>query len=640
VHPLTPNSNEIVNIYSDISDLFYNYLEEKFGDKNIETIFNRRITKIKNSTQQNVDPTKPCSTLTSLEDIFCHLHEFFKNEEYNRYIKTVIYSYTDIKNKQFNKRGRPASLEGGKNVKEKFSEEELFQLYTSVQTYIKTTEFISMQQEMVELYAQMAAIDQMPIPPENYQESINALRKEYNKTREVLISNLAVQYTERSGDKYAKTLQEIRIISEKIPKNFDVASNILNVISSSLKTPEKIAKQKIEKEESESKKIADDVRRLESGKLTTKDKTLVGKFMNLIAKMGLLLTKSITRTKNGNEWDHNVNRASSEPTTLKVEVDSLLYVADIAGGSISNKDIDTILINHYIPQEPNYNYASYLYKRGEELEQNLNCRSDKKYIINNAAAIGSLKKYAFCPYTSIIDGMSTCSWKTAKTDGIEYGNMDFKITGNDDNSLYYNGFLNIPDDNNYDGNYPTIIDVGFNVNFPGFERVEGKKRVNMKNVDVLDAAVVLRNTLLTILLSIPDLDYENVWDDIYNRLEEDVNDPLDATNTKQIKIYALIYREILFKGVGDLFQEINAVAKYGGYTTKYICDQDIYSYPQDGNQTRCFLANDRPSGTRFVYMLLNGQENEINKKAFGGYYATSGEKDVLVKRSENANICK
>ena len=180
------------------------------------------------------------------------------------------------------------------------------------------------------------------------------------------------------------------------------------------------------------------------------------------------------------------------------------------------------------------------------------------------------------------------------------------------------------------------------MNFPGLERVEGKKRVNMKNVDVLDAAVVLRNTLLTILLSIPDLDYENVWDDIYNRLEDDVNDPLDATNTKQIKIYALIYREILFKGVGDLFQEINAVAKYGGYTMQnYTCDSDIYSYREnDGNQIRCFLANDRPSGTRFVYMLLNGQENEINQKAFGGYYATSGEKDVLVKRSENANICK
>ena len=51
-----------------------------------------------------------------------------------------------------------------------------------------------------------------------------------------------------------------------------------------------------------------------------------------------------------------------------------------------------------------------------------------------------------------------------------------------------------------------------------------------------------------------------------------------------------------------------------------------------------FLANDRPSGTRFIYMLLNGAEDEINFKAFGGYY--SKEKEVLTKRSDNTNICK
>jgi len=728
---LVPNSKDIIQIYSDISDLFCMYFESINSIKNRRNstdsrrsrntnYINKRFRKINTIDMQ-------INKISELDFLMKELHKFFKNEEYKSYIKTVLYSYTIItitntgkrktdiflqqttsdnvnndnkkrrkvflknsrkimrtgsdpekkretysnrdksnisrkimrtgsdhekKRKTYSNRSKHISgksLYHGGIMKEKLSENDSIQLTENIKIYIETPEFKNEKQIMIDSYKRMITIDNnmsnsVEENKEELRNGLNFMNSElnknriiYNEMRMTMITNLTEKYKLYNADKYARTLHQMRIISEKIPKNFDVESDISKVIDSSLKTPEKIAKQKREKDEAKMKQIADDILALESGKLTTEDKTLVSKFMRLIARMGLILTNTVTRSKNNNnEWDHKLNPIAGTPDpTLEMEIHSLLKIANFQNieSLIKNKDIDTVLINHYIDK--------YEYKTGEQLEENLNCRSDKKYIINNAAPVGSLKKYAFCPYTSIIDGMSACSWKTAKIDGIEYGDMDFKITDslNNESSLYYNGFLNIiPNDNNYDGNYPTIVDVGFNVNFPRFGRVEGKKQVNMKNVDVLDAAVVLRNTLLTILLSIPNLNYDNVWGDIYNRLEEYINDPLDATNTKQIKIYALIYREILFKGVGDLFQEINAVAKHGGYTT-YFCDQDIYEYPKNGNEIRCFLANDRPSGTRFIYMLLNGKPEQINTKAFGGYYGVSGEKDVLVKHSSNKKIC-
>ena len=106
-----------------------------------------------------------------------------------------------------------------------------------------------------------------------------------------------------------------------------------------------------------------------------------------------------------------------------------------------------------------------------------------------------------------------------------------------------------------------------------------------------------------------------------------------------MKICSLYSLEILFKGTGDLFQEINCVSKFGGYTMKnYKIDSNILSMnTNNGEQFRLFAANDRPSGTRFIFMLLNGNPNEINTKAMGGYY--SKEKLLIVKHPQNTKNC-
>jgi hypothetical protein len=194
------------------------------------------------------------------------------------------------------------------------------------------------------------------------------------------------------------------------------------------------------------------------------------------------------------------------------------------------------------------------------------------------------------------------------------------------------------------------VSINIVVNCPGFGQIIGvKPLINVSAADDLEASVVLKKTLLAIL-SIPNIQLQNIFTFIEQNFQSAVPDlsimPDPTTGQMPlITIFNLIYREILFKGVGDLFQEINSVAKFGGYTMQdfgpnnkqnYFCTDNRLSYNASGDQTRCFLANDRPSGTRFIYMLLNGREDQINNKAFGGYY--SKEREVLAKRS-NYNIC-
>jgi hypothetical protein len=81
------------------------------------------------------------------------------------------------------------------------------------------------------------------------------------------------------------------------------------------------------------------------------------------------------------------------------------------------------------------------------------------------------------------------------------------------------------------------------------------------------------------------------------------------------------------------------VCAYGGYLhNNYNYDTDVHNYTKTKkNMLRFFAANDRPSGTRFMYMLLNGKKEEINEYAFGGYY--SKEDDYIVQRNDMNNLC-
>ena len=86
-----------------------------------------------------------------------------------------------------------------------------------------------------------------------------------------------------------------------------------------------------------------------------------------------------------------------------------------------------------------------------------------------------------------------------------------------------------------------------------------------------------------------------------------------------------MYR-ILFKNTGDLFQEINAVCKYGGYITAPIYaynppnSGDIIQWNPAGDVKRLFMAQDQPSACRFIFFRKFGNPAEINQLAFGGFW--------------------
>jgi hypothetical protein len=205
--------------------------------------------------------------------------------------------------------------------------------------------------------------------------------------------------------------------------------------------------------------------------------------------------------------------------------------------------------------------------------------------------------------------------------------MDFYIT-NDNDSFYYNGILNVDTQG-------TGLQLGFDVKFPG-TTLTGRKQININGND-LEAHFVLKNTFVNVIEYILSLDDTtrsqiftggNIFNNLFNKF------------TYNLTLFNVVFSEILFKGTGDLFQEINSVCKYGGYTMdqSYYCDNGILSYKgTNGDQLRLFTANDRPSATRFIFLLMNGQQNEINLNAVGGYY--SEDLIFLVKRPELTTIC-
>jgi hypothetical protein len=100
--------------------------------------------------------------------------------------------------------------------------------------------------------------------------------------------------------------------------------------------------------------------------------------------------------------------------------------------------------------------------------------------------------------------------------------------------------------------------------------------------------------------------------------------------------------EILLKGVGDLYQEINVVAKWGGYINNYKADDtvlDFINYTPDGNLTRMFVGNDRPSYARFFDFMANLKPESRNLLAFGGFYGGSEQHLRINKDIGTRNPC-
>lgn len=376
----------------------------------------------------------------------------------------------------------------------------------------------------------------------------------------------------------------------------------------------------------------EDARKELSGKLTRADSEVRENFSKFIAKSGLFLTEICD--KDGyvaSEYD------KLEPNSfLRKQINILLYISgsDEWWGNnpewqeVTAQSLDNVLIDFFVKQ----------YR--ENMIMGSGCsKVGQKYVINNSAPISQkLSSMAMCPYTSILDGMTLCSWKDAtNTKRIEYGNMDFKITNIRD-QIYYNGSMVI---NKKGNSFPTECTLRMEVKLPGIT-LAGSKNIKINGNDI-KAYVVLGKTLVNLIEYISGMD-QNVRDKIF---EQTTGKDYIFTNlfdwlVNNQQDFNKVYSEILFKGTGDIFQEINSVCKYGGYTMEnYFSNDTVLQYiPTNGNQVRFFAANDRPSGTRFMFILLNGKENEINTKASGGYYSENDQYIVNRRGYETCNASK
>jgi hypothetical protein len=119
--------------------------------------------------------------------------------------------------------------------------------------------------------------------------------------------------------------------------------------------------------------------------------------------------------------------------------------------------------------------------------------------------------------------------------------------------------------------------------------------------------------------------------DLFYRLSYSIPD-------EKVRFQRIMYT-ILFKGAGDLYQEINAVCKNGGYIGVISYNGDIIRWDNATEHAkRLFVAKDRPSGCRFIFFRKFGRPEEINQLAYGGYWdeSESGKKMIYYHGNNTA----
>lgn len=592
---LRENDQDIVyDIFDDIADNFYSYCE---------------INKV-NTSQMDY------------EEYYNLLSNFLTGD----YVELSVYKNinfnnvnNDNMNNDNNNKNNDMEISGGRGKKDSYlTIEECRNLVSEIEDSLnpeKKPEITQMMNDMTRLASQTSISE----------SNIN----EYRELRKNLINHFKEIYNKNSANKEAGCLELIKPLRERPIRNLDIQNDVTNIVKKSLiDIYAQISEDDENQRRIEAKQSAENSKK--EGKLSSEDKLAVKDFVNLISKMSLYLTGCCDGNGIIKEEINKLNL--SKESALRKQINILLPIAEWRENpnwnEIFDKNLDANLIE-YFKKNKNYIKMSSDYK--------CNFTGSNNYVINNAAPIGDLENVAFCPYTSIIDGMFQCSWGKDSFSNTEYGNMDFKILSDNNKDLYYNGILSINNKSSKKNNYPLNINISLDVKLP-FVQIMNNKNVDISKANELKAHVVLKNTLINIIKYIEKLKISDR--DIIFKNNEIFYNLFDYGINNKNEIFKIIYQEILFKGVGDLFQEINAVAKYGGYKmdNTYFTDKNILSYKEtNGNQVRCFCANDRPSGTRYIFMLTNGKENEINTKSFGGYF--SGNLEVMVKDKSNQYQC-
>ena len=248
----------------------------------------------------------------------------------------------------------------------------------------------------------------------------------------------------------------------------------------------------------------------------------------------------------------------------------------------------------------------------------LQSKGPEKFYINNAvsapSALGKENSNFFCPISSVMDNMPTCSTiDSAKLkNGLETGNMDVKIR--DPNNIITYRIRVVVDD--YVAriaayvkiNKEVLINMGdeytsAGTTWPGGSNPAILVNLNGGNPNPMDAKTCLKNIFKT---------YSNILTNYNNPSYEVLLDVLSEPQGAQLR--RMILEASFQKSLGDILQELTGVAGNGGYTGNYQISPEIISQ----QNVRLQLNNDRPSAVRALLLILYATEG-INPQANAGF---------------------
>ena len=408
---------------------------------------------------------------------------------------------------------------------------------------------------------------------------------------------------------------------------------LLNPINEKIKTLEK--KQRQEEE---------DKYKLEQNDLTSADKKVQSDFTEFVARSSLYLNRICDKDGNIENTDIARNIYLKLQASILIKQANWEKIENNKKYIIENitKNLDDDLINFFdvitnrkvINKEfDNFKTPTPIGTSVTNIHKNGVCGINyQNHVSNNAATAlpDRAKKKLVCSTSALLDGMPTCNYNQDPNhptqQSWERGNMNFMLTNHNEN-FFYQGKLNLSDKNEKE------VVLKLKVNTPsGIEL--GRQNETSVDDESLKAYVALRKTLVGLLDYVTNhRDAFDLKGNIFRQLFEKAT--TEKVTTDPPGIFQIFYNEILYKGVGDLFQEINSAVKFGGYTfnnfDSFKQNKNNMTFNNRGDATRYFVANDRPSGVRFIMMVTQGKDGEINSGAIGGYFGDK--KKLIVERA-------
>jgi hypothetical protein len=237
-----------------------------------------------------------------------------------------------------------------------------------------------------------------------------------------------------------------------------------------------------------------------------------------------------------------------------------------------------------------------------------------KHIINNAASEISQfwNKLVLNTYPGFIDSQPTGGKTISDVDELCNYNCGFECIQPSNKKVSYSINLIPQNKNNVNGVHTITIKYGNN-------DFISKKSYTDFNCDRWKKVTAVESLI-------------HAFDNIYSKKKSFSWNEL-IVKTKNKDFIKSFYEYSLFKGLGDISQEMTSLFKWGGSVSPHNItytenDNNIVKWDiKTGNAYRFFLANDRLSANRFILTLnygLQNKTNPINVLAYGGYFNKFG----------------